>query len=100
MAKRSIGHPSRSPGSSAAVPITTADGKPGLLSHVTIPIDTSALAEFDDLTFVELELTKQVQIYRASPDPLFYSHHAAGLPSSVYVYALTAERSAVEVKLK
>ena len=48
-------------------------------------------------TIVELELTKEVQIYRASPDPLYYSTHPAGLPSSVHVYALTAERPAVDV---
>lgn len=83
-----------------AIPVKTNDGKPGRLYHVTIPIDAGALAEFDDLAFVELELTKQVQLYRASPDPLFYSHHAAGLPSSVHVYALTAERPAVDVQLK
>lgn len=83
-----------------ALPVTTTDGKAGRLYHITIPIDTSALAEFDDLTFVELELTKQVELYRASPDPLFYSQHAAGLPSSVHVYAVTAERAAVDVQLK
>lgn len=82
-----------------ALPVKTRDGGKGTLYLVTIPIDPGALAEFDDLDFVELELTKQVQIYRASPDPLFYSQHQAGLPSSVHIYALTAERPAVEVSL-
>ncbi len=82
-----------------AIPIKTTDGKSGRLFHVTIPIDSSALAEFDDLDLVDVELTKEVRLYRASPDPLFYSFHAAGLPSSVHVYAMTAERSAIDVRL-
>jgi len=83
-----------------AIAVKTTEGKGGRLYHVTIPIDAGQLAEFDDLDYVDVELTKQVQIYRASPDPLFYSQHAAGLPSSVHVYALTAERPAVDVKLE
>jgi hypothetical protein len=81
------------------VPVKTADGQTSRLYHVTIPIDPSALAEFEDLDYVDVELTKQVQVYRASPDPMYYSTHSAGLPSSVHVYALTAERPAVDVKL-
>lgn len=86
--------------SADAVAVKTADGQAGRLYHVTIPIDAGQLAEFDDLDFVEVELTKQVQVYRASPDPMYYSQHAAGLPSSVHVYALTAERPAIDVKLE
>jgi hypothetical protein len=84
----------------AALPVKAADGKGGTLYHVTIPVDGGQLAEFDDLDFVEVELTKQVQVYRASPDPLYYSVHAAGLPSSVHVFALTAERPAANVRLE
>lgn len=83
-----------------AIPVKTADGKAGKLYHVTIPIDAGQLAEFDDLDYVEVELTKQVLIYRASPDPMYYSQHAAGLPSSVHVYAMTAERLPFEIKLE
>ncbi len=86
--------------SSDAVAVKTVDGRSGQLYHVTIPIDAEQLAEFDDLDFVDVELTKQVMIYRASPDPMYYSWHAAGLPSSVHVYALTAERPAVDVTLE
>jgi hypothetical protein len=82
------------------VPVKTADGKPARLFHVTIPIDGGQLAEFDDLDFVDVELTKGVQLYRASPDPMYYSTHAAGLPSSVHLYALTAELPAVDVRLE
>ena len=82
-----------------AIAVKTTDGKAAQLYHVTIPIDAGALAEFDNLDFVDVELTKQVMIYRASPDPMYYSWHAAGLPSSVHVYAMTAERPAIDVKL-
>lgn len=80
-----------------AVPVKTKAGDSGKLYLVTIPVDPGALAEFDDLAFIDVELTKQVKLYRASPDPMYYSFHAAGLPSSVHVYALTAERPGVDV---
>ena len=83
-----------------AIPVKTMYGQPGRLFHVTIPVDSGALAEFDDLDLIDVELTKQVQIYRASPDPMYYSYHAAGPPSSVHIYAMTAERSAIDVDLK
>lgn len=82
-----------------AIDVKTTGGKAGRLYLVTIPIDPGALAEFDDLDFVDVELTKEVKLYRASPDPMYYSTHAAGLPSSVHVYALTAERPAIDVDL-
>ncbi|MEQ8784758.1 MAG: hypothetical protein RIC55_00595 [Pirellulaceae bacterium] len=80
-----------------ALPVKSTNGAPGRLYLVTIPVEPGALAEFDDLDYVDVELTKQVKLYRASPDPMYYSFHAAGLPSSVHVFALTAERPAVEV---
>lgn len=83
-----------------AIAVKTVDGRAANLYHVVIPIDTTQLAEFADLPFVDVELTKQVQVYRASPDPMYYSVHAAGLPSSVHVYAVTAERPAVDVKIE
>ncbi len=86
--------------SSDAIAIKTSSGKPGRLYRVTIPIESTALAEFDDLDFIDVELTKQVKLYRASPDPMYYSEHAAGLPSSVHIYALTAERAAVGVAVQ
>lgn len=83
-----------------AIDVATSDGKPGRLYLVTIPIDAGALAEFADLDYLEVELTKEVRLYRASPDPMYYSLHAAGLPSSVHIYALTAERPAVDVEIE
>lgn len=82
-----------------AIDVKTTGGKSGRLYLVTIPIEPGALAEFDDLDFVDVELTKEVKLYRASPDPMYYSIHAAGLPSSVHVYAMTAERPAIDVDL-
>ncbi len=62
-----------------------------------LPLDPDGLAAFSDLQALEFELTKEVSIYRAFPDPLFYSMHAAGLPSGVRVFAATFERSPVDV---
>lgn len=82
-----------------ALPVHTVDGKKMSLYLVTIPINAGELIGFDDLNEVEIELTKEVQLYRAYPDPMYYSSHQAGLPSSVHVYAMTLERSLVEMEL-
>jgi hypothetical protein len=69
------------------------------LHHIVIPLDPGALYAFADQQYLEMELTKQVQNYRAYPDPLFYSVHAAGLPSGVHIFAATLERPTVDVEL-
>lgn len=45
---------------------------------------------------IEIELCGDVQIYRASPDPLHYSMHGGGIPSGVQVYAMTLSEAPVE----
>ena len=84
----------------AALPAKLEDGRGGKLFLVTIPIDTGQLARFDDLEVLEIELTKEAKLYRAYPDPFFYSYHPAGLPSSVHLYAMTLERPAVDMTLE
>jgi hypothetical protein len=83
-----------------AVKVRTIDGKKVKLFHVVIPIDPDALSWFSDLNRIGLELTKQVQFYRGYPDPLEYSWHGAGLPSSVHIYAATLERVGVDIDIK
>lgn len=78
-----------------ALPVKLADGSTGRVFLVTIPVDTGLLADFEDLDVLELELTKGVKLWRAYPDPMHYSFHPAGLPSSVHVFAMTLERPAV-----
>ena len=85
--RRSAGHPVSF---STRVP----KGKPRL---VTIPLEPEGLASFSDLDHLDFELTKEVRVHRAFPDPCYYSQHGAGLPSGVHVYAMTLERPAVEV---
>ncbi len=82
------------------VPIKLANGKKGRLHHVVIPLDPDAFSWFTDLPRIGLEITKQVQYYRAYPDPLEYSWHGGGLPSSVQIYAMTLEKADVEVDVK
>jgi hypothetical protein len=88
--------------SAEAVPLRVRgnSGEEGNLWMVTVPIDSGALAAFDDLEWYEMELTKEVQLYRAYPDPTFYSAHAAGLASGAHVYAMTLERPALTVDLQ
>jgi hypothetical protein len=81
-------------------PIKLKNGKTGWLYLVTIPVDPGIFESFKDMDFVEMELTKEVQLYRAYPDALYYSFHQAGLPSSVHVYALTMERPRVEMNVQ
>jgi hypothetical protein len=82
------------------VPIKLADGSDSKLYHVTIPLDPDAFSWFTDLPRIGLEITKEVRFYRGYPDPLEYSWHGAGLPSSVQIYAMTLERAGVELDLQ
>lgn len=86
------------PGSAPHLAAALDNGRAGSLFLVTIPIDPGALASFGNR--VELELTKEVRLYRAYPDPMYYSFHQAGLPSSVHIYAMTLERPPVTVDLQ
>jgi hypothetical protein len=81
------------------LPVTLRNGKAGSLYLVTIPIDPGALAAFGWNNYCDLEITKDVDYYRCYPDPCEFSVHAAGLPSSVQVYAMTLERPAVTVEM-
>ncbi len=87
-------------GGGESVPIKLAGGKSARLYHVTVPMDPDAFSWFTDLQRIGLEITKQVQYYRAYPDPLEYSWHGAGLPSSVQIYAMTLERVGVDVDIE
>ncbi len=72
-------------------------GTKGTLHLVTIPLEPNGPAALSDQRHLEFELTKEVRIYRAFPDPQYYSWHGAGLPSGVHVFGVTLERPAVEV---
>jgi len=83
-----------------AVPIKLADGSSAKLYHVTMPLDPDAFSWFTDLKQIGLEITKEVQYFRGYPDPLEYSWHGGGLPSSVQIYAMTLEKADVQVDLE
>lgn len=78
-----------------ALPVTLANGKRVYLHHVVIPLDPGLLSSFGDMDIVEVELTKNVQLYRTYPDPISYSYHQAGRPSGVHVYAATLQETPV-----
>jgi hypothetical protein len=80
----------------AGLPVQLGSAK-GNLHLVTIPLEPNGPAAFSDQPHLEFELTKEVRIYRAFPDPTYYSLHGAGLPSGVHVFGITLERPAVEV---
>ncbi|MFW6060644.1 MAG: hypothetical protein ACODAQ_10715, partial [Phycisphaeraceae bacterium] len=79
--------------------VKLANGREAKLYKITIPVEPGRLAAFDGVNDLELELTKQVKLYRAYPDPFYYTYHGAGLPSSVHVFAVTLERPTVELEL-
>lgn len=83
-----------------ALPIKLADGSGAKLFHVSMPLDPDAFSWFTDLSRIGLEITKEVKYYRGYPDPLEYSWHGGGLPSSVQIYALTLERSDVDIDIQ
>jgi hypothetical protein len=71
------------------LPVRLSNGKAENLWLVKIPLDPGRLSSFGDMDVVEIEFTKQVQLYRTYPDPIGYSYHQAGLPSAVQLYAAT-----------
>src|SRR5207253_10473700 len=83
--------------SPAGLPVQLGNGTKGSLHLVTIPLEPNGPAAFSNQHHLEFELTKEVHVYRAFPDPTYYSMHGAGLPSGVHVYGVTLERPAVEV---
>lgn len=88
------------PDSPDARAVRLADGSTGRLYRVTLNLDPGGLMSLTDSDVLEMELTKQVQIYRDYPDPTFYSQHGGGRPSAARVFAVTLERPAVEVTLE
>jgi hypothetical protein len=82
--------------SPASLPVQLGGSK-GRLHLVTIPLEPNGPAAFSNQQHLEFELTKEARIYRAFPDPTYYSVHGAGLPSGVHVFGVTLERPAVEV---
>lgn len=86
---------SAKPGQGGIKPLSVrlANGKTASLWLVRIPLDPGRLSAFADLDIVEIELTKDVQLFRSYPDPISYGWHPAGLPSSVQVYAATLSRA-------
>ena len=83
-----------------ALPVRLESGRKGRLYHVTIPLNPDLLGLFADLPVLEFELTKKTQLFRAYPDPMFYSVHGAGLPSSAHVFAMTLEKPELEVEFE
>lgn len=87
-------------GAKKIFPVKLENGQTINLFHVIIPIDPGTMDWFSDLSRIGLELTKQVQPYRAYPDPLEYSWHPAGLPSGVHIYAATLESVETDLDIK
>ena len=83
-----------------SLPVQLENGSAANLWLVTVPIEPGVLAAFDDLDWCEMEITKEVQLYRAYPDPTQYSAHAGGLPSAAHIYAMTFERPPVSIDLQ
>ncbi|MCM8788677.1 MAG: hypothetical protein NC907_02680, partial [Candidatus Omnitrophica bacterium] len=86
-------------GAENVYPVNLENGQTINLFHAVIPIDPGQMDWFSDLDRVGLELTKQVQPYRAYPDPLEYSWHGAGLPSGVHIYAATLEAVETDIEI-
>jgi len=76
------------------IKVKTRDGKEASLWVVPIDLDTAGIASsFRGKAFLNMELTKKVHDFRASPDPVSYDAFQGGLPSSVRVYAATLEEA-------
>ena len=72
----------------------------GKMRVIRIPVRTDLLGSFMDREVIELELTGKTHLFRAYPDPNYYSSHGAGLPSGVKVYAMTLGLNEIDVTFK
>lgn len=97
---RRIADPTGKESDTTSLPVKLMNGKEANMYLITVPIEPGEMAWFDDLGILEMELTKEVKLFRSYPDPMHYSFHGAGLPSSVHVYAMTLERPAVRLALE
>ena len=79
-----------------ALPVSLENGKKIKLWLVKISLDPARMASFSDLDILDVELTKQVKLFRSYPDPISYGWHQGGLPSGVHVYAVTFHRPDIE----
>ena len=70
----------------------------GKLQLIKIPFSPDKMGSFMDREVIELELTGDIHLFRAYPDPNYYSFHGAGVPSGVQVYALTLGMTELEVE--
>ena len=77
---------------SGDVPVSTN----GAVHVVTIPLSGDFITELGPEA-INLELTKEVSLYRTYPDPFYLSTHGAGLPSSVRVLGITLHRPETKV---
>lgn len=66
-----------------------------------VPVDSHGFAGLADLEGfgLDLELSKPVQPMRSYPDPIYYSSHPAGLPSSLTVHGVTLEEAPFSVSV-
>jgi hypothetical protein len=87
---------STTPADAKPLPVRLANGKSVNLWLIRIPLDPGRLSSLGDLDVVEIELTKQVRLFRSYPDPISYGWHQAGLPSSAHIYAATLAESPIE----
>ena len=88
------------PGSGFPVSFTPAETikTDGELQLIKIPFSPDKMGSFMDREVIELELTGDIHLFRAYPDPNYYSFHGAGVPSGVQVYAVTLGIADLEVK--
>jgi len=84
-------------GNVTTLPVKLANGRAGSLYLVTIPVDPGKLSGLKYGDVISIELTKEVKLFRSYPDPICFSYHQGGLPSSVHIYAATLERTLVQV---
>lgn len=84
----------------SALEVKNEKGETRWLHRISIPLDYTKLEDFADLPFLDFELTRGVEKYMSEPDSWYGSFHAAGLPSSVRIFAVTLRKCAVQTKFE
>jgi len=72
----------------------------GKLFMVRLPLNMAAAQDYEDRRALEIDITKELRLAVRRPDPCRYQVRPLGLPSGVHIFAMTLQRSPVNLRVE